>query len=515
MNDGNKALNNISSRRVFRPFFKARWQNMQNIINDSVFYTSAPEPWLTYYNAYIRQWNEWASGFVPMLHRGDFFSTGIGYTICEILARECMSGGYRVSSKNKILQDFISDYGRFSFMDIFFRMFFFANAGGNCFLKLTPKNGELTAEVLPINRIIFEMGERNEVTHAMLYNRFTTGKGETYYAKETRCNLNGNSFYKVEVCPSAGTATSPSWGNTPLNTLPKAVAPQFKRAYGDIELNHWYTLPKCLHSLGLYNVRNKPVAVAIADMPGYSDSSLHTSLDILYSIDYNYTQQQLDMYWSKTRVLVPKQMQMIQLGNNARNNVVNGVGYEELQAPLDEEIFTQVPDSNSIDGKPMQPTFIQPDMRGEAHKYIRDADLELLASKVGLSSATLANHLAYTQTKTATQVNSEQDTTETTVNSKRELANLAINQMLQDLASFYGFTDEIAIIWNRTSVNSARQNEELLADYQAGLLTIKEYLKRRWRDLSDEEIEKWVIELEATADKKRQNEMNAFGGDMI
>ena len=40
----------------------------------------------------------------------------------------------------------------------------------------------------------------------------------------------------------------------------------------------WYKLP--LPSLGVYNVRNKPLAVALADIPGYSDSTLYTALDV-------------------------------------------------------------------------------------------------------------------------------------------------------------------------------------------------------------------------------------------
>lgn len=158
----------------------------------------------------------------------------------------------------------------------------------------------------------------------------------------------------------------------------------------------------------------------------------------------------------------------------------------------------------------MKPTFIQPDLRGEAHKYIRDADLELLASKVGLSSSTLANHLTYNSSKTATEVVSEQDTTEKSVNNKRALANIAINNMLSDVAYFYGYEGEITIEWGRAAANSSRENQELMTDYQAGTLPLRDYLRKRWTDLSESEIEEMAKRVE-----EKQEKDNAFGGGLF
>ena len=95
------AATSLPSRRAFRQYFRARWQNMQNIVNDTVFYALVPPRFLTYYRAFIEQWLDWARGFVPQLHRQEFFSTGIGYTVCDIFARECMSGGWRIDSKDE------------------------------------------------------------------------------------------------------------------------------------------------------------------------------------------------------------------------------------------------------------------------------------------------------------------------------------------------------------------------------------------------------------------------------
>lgn len=492
-----------SARKLFAPMFRARWQNMQNIVNNSTFLSFVPKGYLTYYTAFIRQWLDWAQGFVPQLHRYDFFSTGMGYTVCDIFTKECMAGGYRFVSPSPELKAFVEDWDDDNLNDIFNKMFFFSNAGGNAILCLTPVDGELVPSVFPIDRVVFQIGRRKKITRALLFNRFIAGE-TTYYTREHRIAHNGRNYYKVEV--AAGTlVTAPTWGSGALKEVPAIIREQWHDCYGDIQPSVWYELPEALHSLGLYNVRNKAVAVALKDMPGYSDSTLHTALDVLYSIDYNYTQAQVDQYMGKSRALVPKQMQKVAV--HQPGTLADGKSFYEavnfVPQPLDDDFFTQVPDNN-LNGDLMKPLFIQPDLRGEQHKYIRDSELELLASKVGLSSSTLANHLTYNTDKTATQVNSEDGTTEKSVNNKRRLANKAINDMLADVASFYGFTDEIKIEWGRAVANTSQENEELLNDYREGTLPLRRYLRKRWTDLSEAEIEEMAVEIEQEQQKRQE-----------
>lgn len=513
-NNAEQAINDIASRRIYQPYFKARWQNMQNMVNDSVFYTKAPAPYLTYYTAFIKQWMQWATGFVPMLHKEDFFSTGLAYTCCCIFETECMAGGFRLNSSSRNLIALIKK--TYNLYDKFSEAFFWANAGGNAFFCLTPVNGTLKLRVIPINRIIFSISNDDSVNSAELYNSFVTASDRTFYTRELRCIYNGNSYYKVELYEGGPNATAPAFGGSYLKEIPLEAKDAFFDAYGAIELNTWYKLPNELTSVGLYNVKNKSVAVALSGLPGYSDSSLHTALDVFYSIDYNYTQQQLDSYYGKSRVLIPPEMQLLNVGDG-KNNFYVSTGLDFREAinghPLDQDLFLQVPGRGSIDGSPAQPTFIQPDLRAEAHKYLRDADLELLASKLGLSSSTLANHLSYIRSKTATQVETETDTTERTVAKKRDLADRAINAMLTDIATYYGYVESISITWNKTSQTTATDLEQLRADYQAGLLPRKEYLKRRWRDLSEEEINRMAEELEEEDKKKQARAQKALFGD--
>ena len=232
-----------ASRKLFAPMFRARWQNMQNIVNDSSFYSLVPDGYKTYYYAYIRQWTQWAQGFVPQLHRQDFFSTGIGYTVCDIFTKECMAGGYRFNSANAIAKEFIGNWDSDMLYETFNQMYFFANAGGNAILALTPVDGEVYPSVYPIDRVIFQIGRRGKITRATIYNRFVAGE-TCYYTRERRAVFHGKNYYCVDI--ARGTlALSPSFQSERLREVPKEVMAQWQDCYGGVKPSVWYRLPNC------------------------------------------------------------------------------------------------------------------------------------------------------------------------------------------------------------------------------------------------------------------------------
>lgn len=510
------AATKCPSRKLFAPMFKARWQNMQNIVLDSVYIDRVSPAYKTYYMAFIQQWLQWSRGFVPQLHQKDFFSTGMGYSCCELLTKLCMSGSYRIHSPISETQGFMEKWQKDDLYNVFNEMFFEANAGGNCLLVLTPVRGELYPFVIPINRATFQIGRTGHVTNVRILNRFLAGEN-AYYTEEIRAIKNGKAYWRVRLA-SASPILSPSWGQNWMRKVPSCISEQWDYCYGSIEPGKWYNMPKRMRGIGVYNVRNKSRASAFADMPGYSDSSLHTCLDILYSIDYNYTQGQVDQYMGRSRCLVPKNMGS-RIVSGVAGTLTEGLSFKEAinyeTAPLEEDFYTQIGDQ-TVDGKPIQPVFIQPNLRAQERQAIRDADIELLAGKLGIAASTLAAHLAGGGTKTDDQINAEGGVEEKTVGNKRELANRAINAMLLDVAYFYGYEGEVSIQWGRSTANSARENEELYRDYQGGLLSIEDYLKKRWPDMSEEEVKKKAAELEAK--RKEESAFNfpvgaeGFGG---
>lgn len=494
-----KALTNIASTQIFTPYFRGREDLYKGIINDEAWKAAIPDPYKTYYYTFIRSWWNWATGYVPRYHKDQLFTYGMGYTVCDIFVREIMHGGWRISTQNPRLYDLVTQNTR-NLNDELNRVFFYSNSLGNGFLTITNVDGKPVIGTVPTNRIYFQMGRGSEMSRCVILNRFTAGD-KSVYAKETRIRMGKKCYYKVNLFLVQGTETSPAWGNKPLPRVPKNVRADFETAYGNIEVNKWYHLPKCLHSLGVYNVRNKSVAIALSDLPGYSDSTLHTAQDVLFALDFGFTSQQMDQYWGKTRGLIPEEMQ-------PKKVIANGVEFTEAvqQAPLEDDIYRKI--DNGMSKEPIKPTFFQADIRTDQHKFARDALLEMLASKVGLSSSTLANHLTNNGSKTATEVSAEEDTTTTSVNIKRGLAAEPINQMLRDISAWFGLYDEnITLEWNISGTNTATEIREMRADMQAGVLPKREYIRRRYH-ITDDEVEKWVSQAEEEA---KERSALAFG----
>ena len=488
---------------VFKPYFDARWQNFQNIVSRATFFSSMPSEWIAYQNAYVKQWEEWASGFVLALHRGDFFSTGMGKTICDILVKECMRGGYRFDSANANASKQLSRWAEENRMEsLVMNGFYFANRIGNAVLRLNINvdSGNLYPTIHPVNRTYFQVNRKGQVVKARFFDLLADGttKNDKFIVVEDRVWFNNTPYYKVTIHRFEGTATNSEMSNVKectiktLDKLTLGARSTFEDLYGGIQLGRWYKLP--FKSLGCYNWQNTSTSSAISEMEGYSDSSLHTALDILYAIDYNYSMGQLDQYFGRTMVLVPPEME------NVGPIVYQGVNYGEAKryrdAPLKSSVFVQTPSSNGgiLDDKPSQPIFIQSDLRGAQRKELNDHYLELLASKVGLSSSTLANHLTYNQSKTATEIDRETDTTDVTVANKRSLANIAINAMLADVCAFFNIEAEVDITWNRNGTNN---KDAILEEYGRGIMPIQECIARLHPELTKAEVEEWVAQLQA------------------
>lgn len=492
------AISKNTARKIFMPYFRARRQNMQGIQDDSIFISMLPQQYQTYYTAYVSQWNQYAKGFVWGLHSKDFFSTGMGYTVCDIMVREITNGGYRFSSKDESLSNDIQMWAdETGFDEVVEQAFWWANAVGNSLLKLTPIAGskQVYAEAYPITRCMFNINKRGQVTQAKFINRFMTGgvKGKTYLAVEHRILLNGIPYYKVDLKNYSAQVQQLEIGAdiVDFETLEASAKESFRSSYGNINIREWYKLP--FSNLGCFNVKNKAVASALADLPGYSDSTLHTALDIIYSLDYNFTGGEMDNYFGKTTVFVPPEMRPV----NVRLGASGSFSEVIEEAPLEDEVYTKLPNSSGYSEDGNKPLFIQPELRAESRKYIRDAQLELLASKVGLSSSTLANHLAYNTSKTATEVNQETDTTSVTIRNKRKLAERAINALLCEVAKYYGYADKIKIVWNKDGMSTLTYRKEIIDEYNAGLIPMEDAIRKLYPELNEYKIDEWVAKLES------------------
>ena len=447
---------------------------------------------------------------MPALHRGDFFATGMGKTVIDILTRECIDGGYRIDGDNPRTTAFIERWREQNGLDQDITKGFAGSSSvGNGLLRLNVASGagEVYPSVHPINQAYMTVNRKGEVVMARFKDMIADGaaKDEQWYAVEERVMHGGEPYYRIKAQRFSGQATLANMPLCGFDQMDEFVTEVWKDLYGDIEPNKWYKLP--FKTLGVWNWKAKEYNQAITAMNGYSESSLHTSLDILYAIDYNYTMGQLDQYYGRTRVIVPKTFQtpkhLVYQGQDY------GEAYEQVKlSPLEADIFTEAPGVGVIADKPQQPMFMQPDLRQEARKSLHDHYLQILASKVGLSATTLANHLTYNKAKTATEVDTEEDTTDKTVYEKRQLANAALNAMLEEVVRYYGLDGHVDITWNK---NGDKRKSDVMDEYSRGVMPLDECVKRLHPELTEDEVTEWVEKLKIQQPQQQTDEDFNFG----
>jgi hypothetical protein len=95
------------------------------------------------------------------------------------------------------------------------------------------------------------------------------------------------------------------------------------------------------------------------------------------------------------------------------------------------------------------------------------------------------------------------------------LATTPINDLLKDVALYYGFSDSAEIVWGRTNINTSQQNRQLLEELNSDALPLREYLKRRYPELSEVEVEKWAKEIEKQKSEKAKREQASYGNALF
>ena len=103
------------------------------------------------------------------LHRGDFFATGMGKTVCDILTRECMRGRFRFDGDNPNLVKYVTRWGEDNDLSgIVGKGFDLSSRMGNAILRLNivAGTGEIYPSIHGINRTYFEVNRREEIVKA-------------------------------------------------------------------------------------------------------------------------------------------------------------------------------------------------------------------------------------------------------------------------------------------------------------------------------------------------------------
>lgn len=475
-------------------------QKMWQMVNNQEFYSMLPSPYIMFYQNWVKQWLYWYDGYVPYIHGGTsgLLSTSIGTTLVNRCADQVFGGNIMFANANvpklvrtdekgkKISEalDFISNdwIKKVDGKTILKRCGKDALGGGFSLLKLNNRDGELWLDELRADRFyIDKVGtEIRKVVCVLSFFDNTTDRNEDRYilVEERRYEQIGIAglgeeipvveykMYKTSTPIQFFSGVQDNY--TSWEQLPKAVKQAFKASYGAAaRLNEPKALNGFNKSLGVYLMLASDGVSAVPQV-NLGESILNNIMTYLYEYDFYNTCFNTDMYLARGRVLMPKHMQ----SPNARGGVGNISQISNAQPRgLDDFVYTNY-ESGTNEGNKPEP--IQFALRSAEWKEARDILVQSIATGIGMSVSTIASYISDGSNRTAREVSAEESATTLFVENMRRRFEKPINDMLDDVLHFYGYTDDVEIRWTRAGMTNQTVLVETLARaVEAGLISQK------------------------------------------
>ena len=493
-------------------------------VNSNEFYSMIPAPYIGFYQNWVKFWLQWADGYVPFIHGGQYglLSTGIGTNIVSLVTDKVVGSGLMFKNARKphlvelneegkpvgkALEFFSSEFEpKTDFSNTVKQAIKFAYAGGFSILKLNVNDGELWCDSLRADRFYLDITQSGKIRRCIsvlsFYNDMTNdnkqGKKyglveERYYAKigmfETEIPVIEYKMYDSSV--QIQYFDAPRTNYIAWEQLPNNVRKAFKEEYGSIKLNN----PQALNGftdLGVYLFKGSS---DISNVPqiALGESILANITTYLYEYDHCNTAFNTDIYLARGRVLLPKYMQKGGNGSNASG--------------FDDFLFTKVEGTNPEEQKP-EP--VQFDLRANEWKETRNYILECIASGLKISASSLATYLQGGAMRTAREVSAEEDATTLFVENARTRFSPVINKAIAQVLRYHGYIDDVEVRWSRAGMtNQTVLVETLTKAVQGGLISPQ---KAHALFNFDDDEEQQLEDYKKVEEAKAMQQNSIFGG---
>ena len=148
----------------------------------------------------------------------------------------------------------------------------------------------------------------------------------------------------------------------------------------------------------------------------------------------------------------------------------------------------------NTEGQPF--SFVQPQIRAEELKSLRNTLLENIATAIGISPSSFAPYLQDSSNRTAREVSAEESATTLFVENKRESLVSALNEMLETVLRYYGKTDKVVVSFSR----AGQSNYTLLVEnavkiFQAGGSSLEKFVRTVNPDLDESQIAEEIAKI--------------------
>ena len=503
-------------------------QEYWNWVNNTMFYSMSSAQMRPFFNR-VRNWDYWLNGLVPSFHdlSKGVIPTHLAKAIVKKIAGLIYGGGIMLESAGaespsntdtgETIRDvvdtsleFLSDWISKNQFKEKLQEVFEATAGlGTSCLKLNASKGNLWVEAIPFNRSFYTLGADGEVLGATFYSRgFTRGNGDSnddaYMLCEERFyktdEVSGERMpyvcYKIYKSLTQVNQFSPTTAYVPWESLPKPIRAAFKDSFPDIRLDTPHMMR--LTDIGVYRFTWTPSVSGMPELK-YGDSVLSGIIKYLCQYDILSSIIDTEMYCGRPRVIASKSVT-----NNAGTNANYNVG-------LDSFLITEV-ETLKTEGEPFK--FVQPEIRSEQLKELRNTILENISTAIGLSPSSLAPYLQDNSNRTAREISAEEASTTLLVDNKRDSFAVIINKLFDAVLHFYGYTEQVTVAFSRAGqTNYTLLVENATKIYQAGGMSLEKYIRTVNPQMDEEQIQEELVKIRQEQEQKQALDYNALFGD--
>lgn len=473
---------------------------------------------------------EWASGKVSYEHN-KILSSGIGMTVIEILSKRILGGElvYKTGANTDVAKkttDFIKKkLYELDFHSAVETVDVKRLASGSSYFVLSPFGDEITLDAISMDQA-FTTFRGNKIQETKLFINFYDdnvkgiGEGSRYFLIEHRYYKNGkpytvNKIYRSTLPQMQGSTEvfSFSWRDDTSTKaeqlkanelLPYGVSEALKEK--GILLNVEMKLP--FKTLGVFHIKCTATDVRHPNSK-YGRPLLSGAYDILWIYDFAYSILGKDLQTGRALTFIPTVMN----GNNLLEQHLGdselGNSYYNLKSnfpALFDDEFVKVPHTSM---EYQAPTNIQFDIRSETIKTAMDDSATKLAHHVGISPSYLISMLnQQNETKTATEVASDMSETNLTVINKRRLLQVGINQLVNEVCSFYNKNGDDVYV---TFPPLEEMNRTVTADYivklrGSDLMSDEMGIQYAYPELSEAEKQTEVARVKELRELKKEKE---------
>lgn len=494
-------------------------QELYNWVNNTVIFNTVPPLMRPFYRK-IQNFDRWINGYVPEFH--DFskgvIPTHLAKAIVDKVSSLIYGGGLMLQNvadpsdadgdgKSETLDKLGEWVKDSSFSTVLQSVIKYGvGLGTSCFKLNADGNKQLWSEAVPLSRTRYEFDARGKVLGArfflQMFERDNISNGEAYGLYEERFYHKDEPYtvyrvYKINRQVNQGQIPTASEVYMTWEELPPWIRKQLKEAFYCIRLDKPIALP--FVNLGVYVFRYTPT---LSSMPHlrYGDSVLEGLTKYLCEYDIISACLDTETYVSRARVLAKKQV---------RNPAAANSNYN---AGIDSFIMTYY---EEMGNDPKALVFIQPEVRAEQFKALRNLTLENIASAIGISPSSFASYLQDNSNRTAREVSAEESSTTLLVENKRESLINAVNELLEDVRRYYGYPDAVRGEFSKAGqTNYTLLVENAVKIRQAGGSSLEQFVRTINPNFDEAQIKRECDLIRKEMEEQRTAQNNSLFGSM-